>query len=513
MNAAASQSEWWRDGVLYQIYPRSFADSNGDGIGDLDGITAHLDHIASLGVAGLWLSPVYRSPMADFGYDVADYRDIDPIFGDMAAFDRLLGEAHKRDLKVVMDFVPNHTSDQHEWFIESRSSRDNPKRDFYIWADPKPDGSPPNNWRATFGGGAWTLDDTTGQYYLHLFLAEQPDLNWRNPEVLAAMEDVLRFWLDKGVDGFRIDVVHMLIKDPSLADNPPENPFSHVEGHDEPHEIIRGWRRLTDSYDDRMMVGETASPSVDEIVRYYGNGTDELHLAFNFLVGLAGFNARFMSATLNRYLDALPAGAQPCLAFSNHDLPRHVRRFGREAAKAAAMTLLTLPCTPFLYAGEEIGMVGASPPPERVVDPGGRDACRTPFQWGPGANAGFSSSTATPWLPIAPDFDVINLESEEKDPDSILAFYRRMIAFRGGSDALRHGAFDEKRVEDKLWVYERSGDVTVIVAINMDADPKSVALSRQGGTIAVSATLAREGETVGESLELAGFEAAIVAFD
>lgn len=504
---------WWRDGVLYQIYPRSFADASGDGVGDLMGITDHLDYIASLGVTGIWLSPIYRSPMADFGYDIADYCDIDRLFGDMAAFERLLSEAHERGLRVIMDFVPNHTSDQHEWFVESRSSRDNPKRDWYIWKDPKPDGSEPNNWPAAFGTkSAWTLDEPTGQYYLHLFLPEQPDLNWQNPEVRQAMHDVMRFWFDKGVDGFRIDVIHMLFKNPSYEDNPPGNLLAHVPQSDELHELVRGMRSVCDEYDDRMLVGETFVWDIADIAKFYGSNDDELHLAFNFPMAIAGYNATFMSKVAGKALEALPAHAQPCWVFSNHDLPRHGSRYGRDAIPGAALLLLGLPGTPFIYAGEEIGMTGTAPPPERQVDPGGRDAARTPFQWSAAENAGFCPPGIDPWLPIASGFETINVEAEDSDPNSVLNLYKRAIAYRGASETLLSGGFAESRVEDRLWVFTRGDKArSVVVAINMSAAPVEVEVAiggDQAARIAVCTEVGREGEAVDSSMLLGGFEAA-----
>ncbi|RIK08948.1 MAG: alpha-amylase [Acidobacteria bacterium] len=507
---------WWHDGVLYQIYPRSFADASGDGVGDLAGIAEHLDYIASLGVSGIWLSPIYRSPMADFGYDIADYREIDPLFGDMAAFDHLLEETHSRGLKLVMDFVPNHTSDEHEWFKESRSSRDNPKRDWYIWRDPGPDGEAPNNWPAAFGTkSAWTLDESTGQYYLHLFLPEQPDLNWQNPDVRAAMHDVMRFWFEKGVDGFRIDVIHMLFKNPTFEDNPPGNLLAHVPQSEELHEIVRGLRAVADEYEDRMLVGETFVWDIADIAKFYGNDGDELHLAFNFPMAIAGYNATYMSKVVDKTLDALPFGARPCWVLSNHDLPRHGARYGADAIPGAALLLLGLPGTPFIYAGEEIGMTGMIPPPERQVDPGGRDAARTPFQWSPDPNAGFCPPTVEPWLPIAEGYETVNAEVEDTDPGSVLNLYRRAIAFRNGSDALLSGDFEELRVEDRLWVFKRTGNEgSVIAAVNLSGERVEVALEVTGdraGRIVVCTSGGREGEVIGEHLELAGFEAAWVA--
>lgn len=509
---------WWHDGVLYQIYPRSFADASGDGVGDLAGITEHLDYVASLGVSGIWLSPIYKSPMADYGYDIADYREIDPLFGDMAGFDHLLEEAHARDLKVIMDFVPNHTSDQHEWFEESRASRDNPKRDWYIWKDPGPDGSAPNNWPAAFGTkSAWTLDEATGQYYLHLFLPEQPDLNWQNPEVREAMHDVMRFWFDKGVDGFRIDVIHMLFKNPTFEDNPPGNLLAHVPQSEELHELVRELRAVADEYDDRMLVGETFVWDIADIAKFYGSDDDELHLTFNFPMAIAGYNATYMAKVVDKTLEALPSGARPCWVLSNHDLPRHGSRYGPDAIPGAALLLLGLPGTPFIYAGEEIGMTGMVPPPERKVDPGGRDAARTPFQWSRGPNASFCPPSSEPWLPVADGYESVNVETEEADPDSVLNLYRRAIAYRQGSAALLGDRLEEMRIEDRLWVFRRRADrKSVIVAISMSDVPAEVSLEVAGGQtarIVVCTSGNRVGELLGERLTLDGFEAAWIEVD
>ena len=299
-------TRWWQTGVVYQVYPRSFGDSNGDGVGDLEGIRQHLDYLAWLGVDAIWISPFYRSPMKDFGYDVADYTDVDPLFGDLAAFDRLLADAHARGLRVIVDFVPNHTSDQHAWFIESRSSRSSPKRDWYVWRDPKPDGGPPNNWISVFGGSAWALDAPTGQYYLHSFLAEQPDLDWRNPDVKRAMFDVLRFWLDRGVDGFRIDVAQFIAKDPLYRDNPPHPEPERMAymgawsrqlhlydfGHPDLHAIYREFRALLDSYPgDRVSIGELHDEQFDVWAGFYGHNLDEIHVPFNFHLLFAKWEA------------------------------------------------------------------------------------------------------------------------------------------------------------------------------------------------------------------------------
>jgi alpha-glucosidase len=464
--------EWWRDGVIYQIYPRSFADSNGDGVGDLAGITARLDHLndgtpASLGVDAIWLSPFYPSPMADFGYDVADYTDVDPLFGTLADFDRLLAAAHSRGIRVIIDLVPNHTSDQHPWFVESRSSRDNAKRDWYVWADSKPDGSPPNNWMSAFprAGRAWTFDQTTGQWYLHSFLPQQPDLNWWNPEVRRAIDEVMRFWLDRGVDGFRIDVAHRMAKDPELRDNP----LVELDGDDdltgqarairltqlgvdqlydedwpEVHEILRRFRHTLDAYEHRMAVGEVYLLDLRKLARYYGSGRDELHLAHNFVFVHQPWKPEAFRWVVDEYESLLPADAWPAYFLGNHDHPRVPSRYdeagnGAARARVAAMLVLTLRCTPFLYYGEEIGMTDGRIPPDRLVDVDGRDPERTPMQWDCSPNAGFT--TGEPWLPVAPGAQRVNVAAQRDDPNSMLSLYRRLVRYRRGSVALRRGSY------------------------------------------------------------------------
>jgi alpha-glucosidase len=503
--------DWWRYGVIYQIYPRSFADADGNGIGDLDGITEHLDHLAghadSLGVDAIWLSPFYKSPMADYGYDVADYRDVDPMFGTLGQFDTLLAEAHRRGLKVIVDFVPNHTSDQHEWFIESRSSRDNPKRDWYVWADPKPDGSPPNNWRSSFAevGPAWTMDETTGQYYLHSFMREQPDLNWWNPEVRDAMDDVLRFWLDRGVDGFRIDVAHRMAKDPELADNPLIEVDAELRGSDrreallaasnggedlrdqdwpEVHEILRRFRRTISEYDDRMAVGEVYLLDMPKLVSYYGRG-DELDLCHNFVFLHQPWKADAFRAVAEEFEGLLPEGTWPDYFLNNHDHSRVVTRYddggnGRARARVAAMMLLTLRGTPFLYQGEELGMRDGPVPPDRIVDVDGRDPERTPMHWDASPGAGFT--TGEPWLPIDPEHERVNAAAQRGDATSMLSLYRRLLQLRRGSSALRQGAYASlTSAPDGVFAYLRTtSDEQLLVALNMTSDPVRFAATPQG---------------------------------
>jgi len=442
MTAAAP---WWKSAVIYQIYPRSFADSNGDGIGDLGGIRHRLDHLAWLGVDAVWLSPIFRSPMADFGYDVSDYCDVDPLFGTLADLDALVAEAHARRIRVLLDWVPNHTSDRHPWFVDSRRSRTSARRDWYVWRDPASGGGPPNNWTAAFGerGPAWTLNPATGQYYLHSFLPEQPELDWTNADVVRAMHDVLRFWLDRGIDGFRVDVVHGLGKDPALPDDPPEwagVPHAALNDHESTHAILRDLRRLVDSYPgDRVLVGEVFLLRPGSHPRYYGAG-DELHLVFELPAAvITPWDGDAWREGIARVAATLePIHAWPTWVLSNHDTPRHRTRYGSEPrARAAAVLLLTLRGTPFLYAGEELGLENATVPKERVVDPGGRDGCRAPLPWDATSAHGWPGHE--PWLPWSPEPETRNVDTLRADRRSILHLYRRLLGARHASPALQLG--------------------------------------------------------------------------
>ncbi len=440
---ASGTRPWWEEAVVYQIYPRSFADADGDGIGDLAGVIDHLDHLVELGVDALWLSPFYPSPMADFGYDVAEHCDVDPLFGTLATFDRLVAEAHRRGLKVVVDYVPNHTSDRHRWFMASRADRSDPHRGWFVWRDPAPGGGPPNNWRCAFSDDpAWTFDGTTGQYYLHLFLPEQPDLEWNEPGVQEAMGDVLRFWMDRGVDGFRADVVHCIGKDPALPDAPEELAglpaciFDHGAG---THEQLRRLRRIVDggSPGAHLLLGETAVFDREQQLSYLGQG-DELHLAFNFLLLHAPWEATAWRTEVAAALEGhRRVGAWPTWVLSNHDLPRHRTRYGSEArARAAAVALLTLRGTPFIYQGEELGLQDATVPPGAVLDPGGRDGCRAPLPWEASDLAGWPEH---PWMPLPPGAAAHSVAAERDDPASMLSHYRRLLRLRHALAVLRVG--------------------------------------------------------------------------
>jgi alpha-glucosidase len=491
---------WWRSGVVYQIYPRSFADTDGDGIGDLEGVRQRLDHLVWLGVDAIWLSPIFRSPMADFGYDVSDYCDVDPLFGSLADLDRLVGEGHARGLRVLLDWVPNHTSDQHPWFLESRASRSNPKRDWYVWRDPAAGGGTPNNWMAAFPSGtrAWTLDAATGQYYLHCFLQEQPDLDWSNPAVVAAMHAVVRFWLDRGIDGFRVDVVQCLGKDPALPDDPPgvaDLPHAVLNDHPSTHERLRALRRLVDAHPgDRMLVGEVFQLFQPDVTRYYGRG-DELHLVFDLprTLHTPWTAADWRDRTRTIAAAHAAVGAWPTVVLSNHDTPRHRTRLGSEArARAAAVLLLTLPGTPFLYAGEELGLEDAIVARERRVDPGGRDGCRAPIPWDGLPLHGWA---ADPWLPWPPDPAGRSLAVLHEDRGSILHLYRRLLSARRGSAALQVGEWIERDAPDGVLAYERvAGADRRLVLVSFASEAREVPIS---GRVVVASDGGDEGGAFG----------------
>jgi alpha-glucosidase len=482
----ALDATWWKYGTIYQVYPRSFLDTNGDGIGDLEGILRRLDYLVWLGIEAVWLSPLYPSPMADFGYDITDHCDIDPIFGDFADFTRLIDEAHRRNIRIILDLVPNHTSDQHPWFLDSRRSRVSQRRNWYIWRDGKPGGGPPNNWISNFGGSAWELDRTTGQYYYHAFLKQQPDLNWRNAQVRAAMHAVMRFWLDRGVDGFRVDVLWHLMKDAAFRDNPSNpayaagqpdiNRLLPLYSADQPEiaGIISELRGVLDQYADRVLIGEIYLP-VERLVSYYGENLAGVHLPFNFQLLFTAWHAAALAALIDEYEGLLPAGAWPNWVLGNHDQKRVATRLGGDQARVAAMLLLTLRGTPTLYYGDEIGMTDVPIPAEAVQDPWarnepglgfGRDPQRTPMQWDASRLAGFSAHV--PWLPIGADYERSNVARQKDDPASMLSLYRNLIALRHRTPALRRGSYWPLAVGEHVLAYERVAEgERVLVALNL----------------------------------------------
>jgi alpha-glucosidase len=494
MTRAIENEPWWERGVVYQVYPRSFQDSDGDGVGDLAGIEARLDHIASLGVDAIWLSPIFPSPMKDFGYDVADYCGVEPMFGDLAAFDSLLAAVHGRGLKLLLDFVPNHSSDQHPWFVESRSASDSAKRDWYIWRDPAPDGGPPNNWISDFGGSSWEHDPASGQYYLHAFLKEQPDLNWRNPELKAAMLDVLRFWFDRGVDGFRIDVLWHIVKAEGLPDNPINDAWrpgmnardqliqQHSTDQPEAHAIAAEMRAIADGYGDRALIGEIFLPN-DRHARWFGTPErPEVHLPFNFQLIENGWSAAVLRRVIDEYEASLPPHGWPNWVIGSHDAPRIAARVGEAQARVAATLLLTLRGTPTLYQGDELGIGPVTIPPDRVRDPQdlrqpgigiGRDRSRTPMAWDASPNAGFSS--AEPWLPLHDDWQTRNVAAQDGDPASMLTLYRRLLAVRRAEPALAIGDFVLLDAPDGVLAYQRRhGDRTLTVLLNLTGEHRTV---------------------------------------
>jgi alpha-glucosidase len=521
---------WWRGGVFYQIYPRSYADTSGDGAGDLAGIVSKLDYLARLGIAGIWLSPVTVSPDRDWGYDVSDYCDIDPDFGTLDDLDTLVREAGARGIRILLDLVPNHTSDQHSWFVDARSGPEAAHRDWYVWADPKPDGGPPNNWVSIFGGSAWELDDASGQYYLHNFEAEQPDLNWWSAEVRGAFDDIVRFWWDRGVSGFRIDVCNMMIKDAELRDNPPateDDPLDQqfmgvkaVYNTDRPeaHDILQHWRTIADGYAaPRLLIGETNVEQLPTLMEFYGDGRNELHGGFNFVFINATLNAEEMRDIVEETERLLPDGAWPIWTGSNHDVSRLATRWaGGDPAKVrcALLILLTLRGTPFLYQGDEIGLTDGPIEQSDLHDAvglrywpyyKGRDAERTPMPWANTAGGGFTSPGVTPWLPMG-DPAQCNVADQEADADSVLAFTRRAIACRTGDDDLAVGSYRSLPSPEGTWAFER-GDHTD-VAVNMSDETRTV--TTRAGSVALSTDRTREGTPVDGAVTLAPWTGIVI---
>jgi len=566
--------KWWQKAVFYQIYPRSFADGNGDGIGDIKGVIEKLDYLEDLGIDALWLSPFYPSPQLDFGYDVADYTDVEPDYGTLELFKTFLDEAHRRGIRVIVDFVPNHSSDQHPWFMESRSSRDNPKRDWYVWRDPAPDGGatqsprPPNNWESTFTGSAWKYDEVTEQYYYHMFLKEQPDLNWRNPELKRAMWDAIRFWLDVGVDGFRLDAIGTVFEDQEMPDETSgmtlidlymmaeaaetpeeeeaaeakwEEKFEHQVDQPELHPLFQELRRLVDQeYADRelVLVGETG------LIDFYGDGSNELHLAFNFpLMKTEDLTPEHIRANQKQRLSELPEGAWPCNTLGNHDSPRVYSRYGDgeyddRLARLSLALILTLRGTPFLYNGEEIGMTNLivddfnqlrdtlalrmhdlavekiGMPPEQafeLVRHESRDTCRSPMQWDNAPNAGFSPAGVETWLPVNGNYaEGVNVAEQQNDPDSMLSFYKRMLAIRKRTPALVAGDYTalHEAAEDYVAFLRSTSEQTCLVVLNFSENAHTLSFDLDGETASlVFSSEAREDADDLSGLEIAPFEA------
>ncbi len=534
----ADTALWWKKGIVYQVYPRSFMDSSGDGVGDLTGIRQRLDYVQSIGVDAIWLSPIYPSPMADFGYDVADYTGIDPLFGTMADFDQLLEETHKRGLKLMLDLVPNHTSDQHPWFVESRSSLNNPRRDWYIWRDPAPGGGPPNNWLSHFGGPAWTYDERSGQYYLHQFLSEQPELNYRNPAVLEAILQVMRFWLKKGVDGFRVDVIHLLAKDEQLRDEPPNPDYRPGMSHsasllgiytrdvDQVHVYIREMRKVIDEFPERVLVGEIYLP-YNRLVNYYGVNLDECNLPFNFRLLDTPWQVEQVREAIEDYEKLLPPGAWPNWVLGNHDRPRIATRVGRRQARVAQMLLLTLRGTPTCYYGDELGMENVAIPRDRIQDPAGfkqpdvpsanRDPERTPMQWDTGPTAGFCPPDVQPWLPLDPDYKTYNVQVESQDTRSMLNLFRKLIELRRAMPALSIGSYQTVRLAaGTVLAYLREHEgARLLVVLNFGPAPQTRNFSALAprGRVLLSTEMDRTGDEPLREVTVRANEGIIVQLD
>jgi alpha-glucosidase len=524
----AAGNEWWRTAVMYEIYPRSFADSNDDGIGDLPGIIEHLDDLEWLGIEGIWLNPTFPSPNADWGYDVSDYYGVHPDLGTMDDLTRLVADAGQRGIRIVLDLVPNHTSIEHAWFADARSSKTAQHRDWYVWADPKPDGSPPNNWTSTFGGSAWTLDPTTDQFYLHNFLIEQPDLNWWNDEVREEFERIYRFWFERDIAGFRIDVAHMIIKDRELRDNPASGAADFVldrirqqvpefnSNRPEVHELYRGWRTLVDSYDpSRMLVGETFVPNVEQLMKYYGND-DELSLSFNIPFLFASFAAEPLSAIVGQTEALLPLGATSVWTGGNHDVSRFPTRWAGgnpAAARCAVLMLLTLRGSAFLYYGDELGMTDTDVPKEQLRDPVSiqfgeffnRDAARTPMPWTSASGAGFTDEAIEPWLPFG-DLDACNVADQRNDPASTLHFTRDLIALRQSLPDLKTGAYLLLEANDTRWWWQRGE--RIVVALNLGPEPAT--FEGIAGTVRIATNRDRDGEVLDSTLRLGPWEGAVI---
>ena len=525
-----AEHSWWQGAVIYQILVRSFRDTNGDGQGDLSGVIEKLEYVKWVGADAIWLTPIFPSPWCDGGYDVSDFTGVHPLLGRIEDVDRLLAEAHKRSLRVVLDWVINHTSDQHPWFVESRASRDNPKRDWYVWADGKPDGAPPSNWMSVFGGSAWTADPATGQHYYHAFLPEQPDLNWRNPAVVEAMHEAMRFWLRRGVDGFRLDAIDMLIESGDVVDNPANPDFNpstdapdqavlqeHTRHQPALHDQLIHVRSVVDEFQDRVLLGEVYLP-IEQVVAYYGcPERPEIHLPLNLGLLWTDWRAEAISESITRYAQLLPPHGWPAWSLGNHDRSRIASRIPREQVRVAAMLTLTLRGTPTIYYGDEIGMHDVAIPPHQSEDPQAkaqpqrsRDPARTPMQWDAAPHAGFT--TGEPYLPVSADFAERNVNVQSRDPRSTLSLYRKLIQLRKDEAGLALGAHTEVQHRAPVVTYRRDGARHYLIVLNLSGDAFSFNFKDHGerGDLLISTFLDRENEPLEGEVSLRGHEGVII---
>lgn len=529
------QQTWLQGAVIYQIYPRSFYDTAGTGVGNLQGIIDKLDYLGgseeSLGVTAIWISPIYTSPMADFGYDVSNYTDVDPIFGTITDAQVLIHEAHKRSIKVILDFVPNHTSDEHPWFSESKSSTENSKRDWYTWRNPKADGSAPNNWLSVFGGSAWQFDESTNQYYLHSFLAKQPDLNWDNPAVREAIKSAMGFWLDLGIDGFRVDAVDWMSKDAELRDDPinehalnktlgyDHESLKHLYSRDGPHlfERLNEMADVLSEYEERFMIVEAHPETNDKVhgyLKFYQSVNPHLSAPFNF----EGIYLPWQASKFRNFVDSFQAamkpGFTPIYTTGNHDESRIATRIGSAAARTAALMLLTLPGMAFMYYGEELGMTDVLIPEDNIQDPfsgleHGRDPERTPMQWNSSANAGFTDGT--PWLPVSPDYARTNVAVEVQDPVSSLTLYKQLIKLRKSLDALQYGEYQSLDLHEQVFGYKRLHENNnLLVLLNFSDTDQELMLPDLQGTVIISTHLDRQDDIIEKRLTLRSNEGLLV---
>ena len=523
---------WWKHGVIYHIYPRSFQDSDGDGNGDIRGIIRRLGYLKDLGIDGIWISPMYKSPMVDFGYDVSDYRAIDPLFGTMEDFLELLQKAHDAGIRIILDMILNHTSSQHPWFIESASSLSNSKRNWYIWKEGVM-GSPPNNWKSAVGGNAWKFDDQTGQYYLHSFFEEQPDLNWRDPELPLVFFEEMKFWLDLGVDGFRLDVINLIAKDKKFRNNPVFMGIPALQKHiftrnrKRSVAIVTQIRELLDQYENRVSIGEiyTHPPGdAKAAARYLAKGNDGIHLAFDFSLIFSPWNAYSYFKSIKTWYDCIPEGGWPCNVLSNHDLMRSIDRYPwrtrrEEKAKVAATLLMTLSGTPFIYYGEEIGMHNTSLSKSQIRDPlgkrywpffSGRDKARTPMQWVPEQGGGFT--TGTPWLPLNKDIKSRNVRMQEGEPQSLLNHYRSLIGLRKTTNALQMGEWFPvmNGKEGILAYFRKTEDDRILIILNFTGKHKTISLQEHTyGKILHSTHRSPEEFSYFQKMQIGPYEATI----